>query len=154
MDSIQLTPIGHVVSGREKPQDDQWDSVPCSIQLDPAQFSEEALAGLGDFSHIVVVFYFHKVDPKKIVLSARHPRNNPDWPRVGIFSQRGKNRPNQIGVTVCSLERVDGLVIQVKGLDAIMNTPVLDIKPWFAEYGPRGEVMQPSWVSEVMKRYW
>ncbi len=154
MDSIQLIPIGHVVSGRKKPQDDKWDSVPCSIHIDTEQFSQEALAGLSDFSHIVVIYYFHKVDPDRIEKTARHPRNNRDWPKVGIFAQRGKNRPNRIGVTVCRLERMEGEVIYVKGLDAIMDTPVLDIKPWFTEYGPRGEVAQPSWVTEIMKNYW
>lgn len=154
MESVQLLPIGHVISERKAPKDDGWDSVPCSIQLDARQYSTESIESLSDFSHIVVVYYFHKVDPRKIEKIARRPRNNPDWPKVGIFAQRGKNRPNQIGVTVCRLERVDGLVIHVKGLDAILDTPVLDIKPWFLEYGPRGEVRQPFWVEELMKNYW
>ena len=111
---------------------------PARYILTPEQFSQEALAGLSDFSHIVVIYYFHKVDPDRIEKTARHPRNNRDWPKVGIFAQRGKNRPNRIGVTVCRLERMEGEVIYVKGLDAIMDTPVLDIKPWFTEYGPRG----------------
>jgi len=154
MDSVLLNPIGHVVSGRKEPRDDSWDSVPCAIHIDPAQFSPESIKGLSDFSHVVVVYYFHKVDPQRIEKIARHPRNNPDWPKVGIFAQRGKNRPNQIGVTVCRLERAEGMVLYVRGLDAIMDTPVLDIKPWFSEYGPRGEVRQPSWVAELMKNYW
>lgn len=154
MDSIELHPIGRVVSAREKPQNDHWDDVSCSIHIDPQRFSPDSLAGLSDFSHILVVFYFHLADPKKIENTARHPRNNQDWPKVGIFAQRNKNRPNQIGVTVCGLERVEGHVIHVKGLDAIMDTPVLDIKPWFVEYGPRGETRQPVWVQELMKNYW
>jgi tRNA (Thr-GGU) A37 N-methylase len=49
---------------------------------------------------------------------------------------------------------VKGLSIEVEGLDAIDDTPVLDIKPWMKEFGPRGEVRQPGWVSELMSGYW
>jgi tRNA (Thr-GGU) A37 N-methylase len=105
MEPVLLHPIGQVVSERKNPQNDDWDRVPCSIQLDRRRFSEESLAGLGDFSHVVVVYYMHQVDPDTIENNARHPRNNPAWPKVGIFAQRGKNRPNQIGVTVCELIR-------------------------------------------------
>ena len=62
------------------------------------------------------------------------------WPKVGIFAQRGKNRPNQIGVTICKIVSVEGLSVHVEGLDAIDGTPVLDLKPWVAEFGPRGPV--------------
>ena len=71
-----------------------------------------------------------------------------------MFAQRGKNRPNRIGTTVCRLDRVDGLVLHVTGLDAIEGTPVLDIKPWVREFGPRGDVRQPEWMDELMRAYW
>ena len=61
-----------------------------------------------------------------------------DWPEVGIFAQRGKNRPNRIGVTVCRLLSVKGLTIRVEGLDAIDGTPVLDIKPYIAGFRAQG----------------
>jgi tRNA (Thr-GGU) A37 N-methylase len=73
---------------------------------------------------------------------------------VGIFAQRGKNRPNRIGVTVCRIVSVSGRRIEVEGLDAIDGTPVLDIKPVMAEFLPRGEIRQPDWSSELMKDYW
>jgi len=154
MEPIEVTPIGHVVSERKEPRDDHWDSVRSSIQLDPQRFSPAALAELDSFSHLEVVFYMHRVKPEKIQTGARHPRNNPDWPAVGIFAQRGKNRPNQIGTAVCRLDRLDGLRIEVSGLDAIDGTPVLDIKPWVREFGPRGDLSQPEWMTELMKNYW
>ena len=154
MESVNLRPIGKVVSDRKKPRDDHWDSVESRIELDEDRFTPEALAELDSFSHILVVFYMDRVRPEKIVSGARHPRNNPDWPKVGIFAQRGKNRPNTLGVTVCRLRELEGLTLRVQGLDAIHGTPVLDIKPWVAEYGPRGEVKQPEWMREVMKNYW
>jgi hypothetical protein len=70
-----------------------------------------ALAGLCDFSHVEVRFHMDQVDPSKVEKTARHPRNNTEWPKVGIFAQRGKDRPNQIGTTICKILRVDGLRI-------------------------------------------
>src|SRR5205085_5558507 len=106
------------------------------------------------FSHVEVVFLFHLVPGEKIETTARHPRGNTDWPRVGIFAQRGKNRPNRIGVSVCSLQAVEGLTIRVTGLDAVDGTPVLDVKPVMREFLPRGEVRQPAWSSGLMRGYW
>jgi tRNA (Thr-GGU) A37 N-methylase len=90
----------------------------------------------------------------RIEHGTRHPRNNPAWPRVGIFAQRAKNRPNRIGTTICRIQRIEGLKIYVTGLDAVDGSPVLDLKPWVRELGPRGDVRQPAWVSELMEKYW
>jgi tRNA (Thr-GGU) A37 N-methylase len=49
---------------------------------------------------------------------------------------------------------VDESTIRLAGLDAIDGTPVVDIKPWMVEFGPRGDVVQPVWSSELMKDYW
>ncbi|WP_308164497.1 SAM-dependent methyltransferase [Nonomuraea sediminis] len=117
-------------------------------------FPEEALFGLDQFSHLEVVYRFHLVSEDKVETGARHPRNNSEWPLVGIFAQRGKNRPNRIGVSRCELVKVDGLDVHVKGLDAIEGTPVLDIKPYMREFGPRGEVRQPAWAVELMREYY
>jgi tRNA (adenine37-N6)-methyltransferase len=154
MKNITLTPIGMVRSSRKNPEDDNWDTERVHVELDSTQFSPEALMGLTDFSHVEILFYMDQVDPNKIEKNARHPRNNTDWPKVGIFAQRGKNRPNQIGTTVCKILSVDGLKLNLEGLDAIDGTPVLDIKPWVKEFAPRGLVFQPAWISELMQKYW
>jgi tRNA (adenine37-N6)-methyltransferase len=57
-------------------------------------------------------------------------------------------------VTTCELVGVDGLTLRVRGLDAIDGTPVLDVKPYMAEFGPRGTLRQPAWSSELMAGYW
>jgi len=151
---VIVEPIGRVESSRRQAIDDDWDSVTATIALDGEQFSPESLAGLGEFSHVEVIFVFDGVDPDDIERGARHPRANTDWPRVGIFAQRAKMRPNRIGVTVCTLLGVDGLTLTVQGLDAIDGTPVLDIKPYMAEFGARGAVRQPAWSRELMTGYW
>jgi tRNA (Thr-GGU) A37 N-methylase len=94
------------------------------------------------------------VDTSNVVTGARHPRGNKDWPEVGIFAQRGKDRPNRIGSTICRVARVEGTRLFVIELDAIDGTPVLDIKPVMAEFLPRGEVWQPEWSHELMREYW
>jgi len=150
---IELQAIGFVEAIRSHSQDDFWGGEQACISLSEA-FSSEALQGLTDFSHIEVVFLFHQVEPVKIVNGARHPRNNPELPAVGIFSQRGKNRPNRIGTTICRVIKVEGTRIFVTELDAINGTPVIDIKPVMIEFLPREEVRQPSWSHELMRDYW
>jgi tRNA-Thr(GGU) m(6)t(6)A37 methyltransferase TsaA len=134
--------------------DDNWDQEKTYIELDDSQFAADSLTGLKEFSHAEILFYMIQVALEKIESAARHPRNNPDWPKVGIFAQRGKNRPNRIGATICKLVKIDGLCLHVEGLDAIDGSPVLDIKPWVAEFGPRGSVYQPAWISDLMRGYW
>jgi tRNA (Thr-GGU) A37 N-methylase len=153
-DRIALKAIGHVRGGRSEPIDDDWDSVEATIELDPGQFKADATASLGDFSHIEVVFHFNQVPDDEINSGARHPRGRKDWPLVGIFAQRGKGRPNRIGVTVCRLVKANGLSLTVRGLDAIDGTPVLDIKPVMSGFLPRGEVREPAWSRELMAGYW
>ena len=149
-----MRPVGFVRGGRTEPNDDSWDATQALIALDETQFGAEALMGLGDFSHIEVVFHFDRVAETDIATAARHPRGRNDWPQVGIFAQRGKARPNRLGVTVCRLISVDGLNLRVRGLDAIAGTPVLDIKPVIKGFLPRGEIHQPAWANEIMRDYW
>jgi tRNA (Thr-GGU) A37 N-methylase len=152
--SYDVVPIGWVRSSRSEPIDDDWDSVTSTVELDPVRFGPDAVAGLAEFSHVDVVYLFDQVDESAVQTGARRPRSNPDWPEVGILAQRAKMRPNRIGVTSCRLVGVDGVTLQVAGLDAIDGSPVLDVKPVMAEFLPRGTVRQPSWASELMATYW
>jgi tRNA-Thr(GGU) m(6)t(6)A37 methyltransferase TsaA len=152
--SFVIEPIGHVRGGRDQPVDDDWGASRAVIELDGARFGPEALAGLADFSHLEVIFVFDRVSEDEIEHGARHPRGRQDWPLVGIFAQRGKNRPNRLGLCTCRIVGVEGLNVTVEGLDAIDGTPVVDLKPAMAEFLPRGELRQPAWASELMKDYW
>ncbi|MEY2568786.1 MAG: tRNA (adenine37-N6)-methyltransferase [Actinomycetota bacterium] len=151
---IELRPIGTVSGGRTEAIDDDWGAVEATIELDAGRFTPDAVAGLDGFSHVEVVYQFHLVDEEGITTGARHPRERTDWPLVGIFAQRGKMRPNRLGVTTCELIGVDGLRVRVRGLDAIDGSPVLDLKPYMREFGPRRETTQPAWASELMHGYW
>ena len=154
MTDYSITPIGHVAGGRDVPEDDDWGASRAEIHLDPARFTGEALMGLDAFSHAEITFLFDKGPPEKIETGARHPRGRTDWPRIGIFAQRGKTRPNRLGITVARIVSVDGLTLELEGLDAIDGTPVIDIKPVMSGFAPRGEVREPDWAKEIMAGYW
>ena len=150
---VEMQPVGTVRSPQSEATDDHWGGVESVIELD-SRFDPDALLGLDHFSHLEILFLMHRVDEAEIETTARQPRERMDWPRVGIFAQRGKSRPNRIGLSRCALVGVAGREIRVRGLDAIEGTPVLDIKPWMAEFGPRGEVRQPQWSQELMRDYY
>jgi len=149
----EIESIGRVETRRREAVDDDWGGEESCITLDE-RFEDEALQGLETFSHAEVIFLFDRVDPEKVVSGARHPRNNTDWPAVGIFAQRGKGRPNRLGSTICRILRRDGRRLYVAELDAIDGTPVIDIKPVMAEFLPREPVRQPMWSHELMRDYW
>jgi tRNA (Thr-GGU) A37 N-methylase len=151
--TFAMTAIGTVIGGREAAEDDAWGGSRAAIQLAPG-FTAEALAGLADFSHAEIVFVFDRLPESEITTAARRPRGNPDWPLVGIFAQRGRNRPNRIGASVCRIVSVNGSRLEVEGLDAIAGTPVLDIKPVLKGFLPRGELHEPDWAAAIMADYW
>jgi len=151
--SFTIKPIAYVKNSRQKIEDDHWGSIISEIEL-VEEVSELALSGITDFSHLEIIFYFDKVSEDKIQYNARHPRNNPSYPKVGIFSQRGKNRPNKLGLTSVELLSHNERTITVRGLDAINGTPIIDIKPIMKEFLPKGEIKQPNWSTELMEKYW
>jgi tRNA (adenine37-N6)-methyltransferase len=155
---IILHPIGWVHSSEHASEkasrEDYWGDIVSEIRLDESNFTSEALDGLAEFSHVEVLFYLHGVSDASVVTGRRHPRNNPKWPQVGIFAQRGKARPNRIAATICRLISVEGLTVKVQGLDAFDGSPILDIKPVFAEFTPdRAAIRQAAWSHELMASY-
>jgi len=153
MTEITLKPIGYIHNARLGLGDDNWGNIVSEIRLDES-LPEESLDGLEIFSHAEIIFYFDQVADEKDIPMSRHPRGNKDWPQVGIFAQRNKDRPNHLGLTVVSILKHEGHSLFVKGLDAVDGTPVLDIKPVFAEFLPREAIRQPEWSHELMKDYW
>jgi tRNA (adenine37-N6)-methyltransferase len=154
MTDYSLRPIGKVRSTRLAAEDDAWGEVESRIELDREVVDPDATLGLAAFSHVEVVFLFDRVAPEDVCRGARHPRGNETWPLTGILAQRAKDRPNRIGTTICRLLSVDGLRLEVAGLDAIDGTPVLDVKPFMSGFAPRGVVHEPDWAREIMAEYW
>ena len=150
---IVMRPIGLIHNSRRGLEDDDWRNVTSEIILDES-FSEESLDGIETFSHAEILFYFDQAAQAGEMPMARHPRGNLKWPKVGIFAQRNKDRPNHIGLTIVRIVKREGRRLFVEGLDAVDGTPALDIKPVMEEFLPQGPVRQPAWSHELMKEYW
>jgi len=146
--------IGTVQCGRSEAVDDHWESEESTIVLDGQILGDSAADGLDSFSHIEVIFVFDQVTEGEVIFDARRPRGNESWPLVGILAQRGKNRPNRLGATICELVSVQENRITVSGLDAIDGTPVVDIKPVMSGFLPRRAIVEPDWAREIMADYW
>jgi tRNA-Thr(GGU) m(6)t(6)A37 methyltransferase TsaA len=151
MDEIKLKPIGYVSSPITEKIDENWGIVISRILLKSNYAG--ALSGLEDFSHAIIITYLHQSRYEKVKHLQRRPRNLVTMPKVGIFAQRSKDRPNPIGITVVEILGVGNDFLEVKGLDAIDETPVLDIKPYYPYYDKIDYAVVPEWVDRLMKKY-
>ncbi|WIV68223.1 tRNA (N6-threonylcarbamoyladenosine(37)-N6)-methyltransferase TrmO [Natrialbaceae archaeon AArc-T1-2] len=123
---ISYTPIGHVRSPHDTPADVAHDEVAETageIVLEEAY--ERGLEGLEEFSHVVVLAHLDEIDESR--LTARPP--HVDDLEVGVFATRSPHRPTPIAQTVVEVCAVDDTTLQVRGLDLVDGTPVLDLKP-------------------------
>lgn len=150
---FEIKPIAYVSNERITPKDDFWGDVISCITLSD-EMSEESIREIHQFSHLEIIFYFHLLDDNFVQYDSRHPRNNEQYPKVGILAQRGKFRPNKLGLSIVKLIKVEGTSLYVTGLDAIDGTPIIDIKPVLKEFLPTGEIKQPYWSSDLMVNYW
>jgi tRNA (adenine37-N6)-methyltransferase len=154
MTKIMLTPIGRVRSNVTAQKEDYWGNIVSVIEFEKGQLESEALKGLEDFSHVEVLFHLSDVPESSIERGGRHPRNNPNWPKVGILAQRAKARPNRIAATICEVIEVGQTSLTVRGLDAFDGSPVLDIKPVLFDFLPdKAHIKQPQWSHEMMEHY-
>lgn len=151
MDVI-VTPVAYVKNTRTEPVDDNWGDVIAEIVL-ADHIPTEALENISGFSHLEIIYHFDQLSGDDMVFAGR-PRGNPKYPYTGIFAQRKKDRPNAIGLCTVELLEHNNRSLKVKYLDAIDGTPVLDIKPVFREFQPKGDIRQPTWVADLMRNYW
>ena len=148
---FSIYPIGFVRSPIKEAVDENWGGVTSRIDLVPEY--RGSLVGLADFSHAIVITYLHqaKYIPSKHL--QRRPRGLESMPEVGIFSQRVKDRPNPVGVTAVEILGVGDTYLDVRGLDAIDATPVIDIKPYYPQYDRVESPRIPEWVDRLMEDY-
>ena len=126
---ITLIPIGYVKNSREGMKDDYWGSVISEITISD-ELPEECLDGIDTFSHLEIIFYFDKAAKTDVVHGASHPRGNKEWPKVGIFAQRKKDRPNHLGLTVVKVISRNGRTLTVQVWMPIMILLSLISNPW------------------------
>lgn len=144
MKKITLTAIGVVKNNIKKPRFGSFKNEVSEIIL-KEKFTD-ALKGIEDYSHLIIVFWMDKVKDKVIT---HRPQGNPDVPIVGIFSCRCPQRPNPVAVTTVKLLSRQGNKLKVKGLDILNGTPIIDIKPYWPVYDEVKGVKIPKWVNKL-----
>lgn len=141
---INLTPIGFVKNGITEPKREDWQTVNSEIIINEAL--EEALSRIEEFSHLIVIYWMHKLAPSQRSVIKVHPKGNQNLPLVGVFASRSPARPNPVGITTVKLLERRKNVLKVIGLDAIDGTPVLDIKPFIPESDSSNEFKTARWI--------
>lgn len=104
------------------------------IELLPPYNRHEAITGLEHFSHLWVIFKFHAIAPteNEISLTVRPPRLGGNT-KQGVFATRSPFRPNNIGLSVVEIKKIEGTQIIIKGGDFLDKTPIYDLKPYIRE---------------------
>ena len=106
---------------------------------------EPGLQDIEGFSHLYVIWVFHRVDGYDLIA---HPPSD-DRPH-GVFATRSPRRPNPIGLTVVKLLRREGTRLHVAGVDMLDGTPVLDIKPYLSSV-PEDQLRR-GWLADAEAR--
>jgi len=146
---IKLNFIGYVKNGILKQPEVGWNNVISKIIIEK-KFTD-ALDGIDGFSHIHVLYWADRLPRGKRPLKIR-PRRRKDMPLLGVFATRSAYRPNPIGLTVVKLLRREGRALQVRGLDALDGTPVIDIKPYVSHSDVILDAKNPRWSQKLHQK--
>lgn len=131
-DTINFSPIGYVKNQfKTNTPSEEIRQHPTQLIIQPEL--EPGLMGLQPDMDILVLFYINQIEKKKVNLQL-HPRHNPENPLRGVFATRSQYRPNPIGATVCRIMSLEKNIITVTALDALDETPILDIKPYVPHF--------------------
>jgi len=110
------------------------------------EFKTEFVDGLKDldgFSHVYLIYYFHKVKKHKLKVV---PFNDKTDTKRGVFSTRTPMHPNSIGLSVVELVSVKDNIVTIKGIDILNGTPLLDIKPYIENFDKVDGVVKNGWM--------
>lgn len=143
---LALRPIGHVENEIPPGQHVIWEEIDSQIVVDDEW--ADALEGLEEFSHIMVIFWLDRPKDHELPLKV-HPEAREDLPLVGMFATRSPRRPNPIGLTAVELLARERNVLHVRGLDAFDGTPILDIKPYLLRGDMKAGVSVPKWLRQL-----
>lgn len=162
---IQITPVGHIRStvqlatGCAKGEREETQKTPCfkryaqqeaELHINPQL--EELLDGIEDYSHLMVLYWPHLLDPAFKQQRKIHPMGRSELPLYGVFATRTPGRPNPVLVTVVKLLERKGNVLRVQGLEAVDGSPIIDIKPHSGRsYLAEGEITVPQWMQDLQK---
>jgi len=100
----------------------------------------DGLEDLDGFSHIILIYHFHLCNESSLKIKPYM-----DYQKHGIFSTRAPCRPNPIGISVVRLVKINKNILQIKDLDIIDRTPLLDIKPYVPVFDVRS-IEKSGWL--------
>ncbi|MBW2624029.1 MAG: tRNA (N6-threonylcarbamoyladenosine(37)-N6)-methyltransferase TrmO [Deltaproteobacteria bacterium] len=109
------------------------------------------LDGLEDFSHALVLYWPHLLPSQGRSLIKVHPIGQKRFPLVGVFSTCSPARPNPILVTTVRIIEKKGNILKVQGLEAVDNSPVIDIKPYTMTYCSAEDVRVSDWMDQIQQ---
>jgi tRNA-Thr(GGU) m(6)t(6)A37 methyltransferase TsaA len=119
--------------------------IPGTVEIDPKY--EDGLSDLDGFSHIVLLYHFHLSSGYSLKVKPYL-----DDTLRGVFATRAPHRPNQIGMSVVRLKRIDGTTIHILDVDIVDGTPLLDIKPYVTEFDPQDE-LRIGWLKNRVGKH-
>jgi tRNA-Thr(GGU) m(6)t(6)A37 methyltransferase TsaA len=135
--SYQINPVGVI----QKNEDTVF------IEIYPEY--ADALSGLDQFSHIIVMYWFHENDtPEQRNILQVHPCGNKKNPLTGVFGTHSPVRPNLIALSLCRILFIDGNRITIDDIDAFDDSPVIDIKSYFPVSVSDEDVRIPNWETK------
>ncbi len=141
---MTIKPIGIVRNGVKGipagRHGDWWVGLVSEIVIDSTL--ADALDGLEAFSHIIVLYWMHRIGSREVHLKI-HPRDRAEAPLTGLFATRIQYRPNPVGKMTVRLLQRRGNILRVEGLDALDGTPVIDIKPYIPGYDSKDDAKAP-----------
>lgn len=156
--SIHLNPIGFVKTkfAGEEMRNQPVEELEADIEI--LEEYADGLEAIDGFSHLLILFFMHniaaenrkrlKIQPRIV---AKYGLNLEEIPLVGVFCLDSPNRPNPIGLSTVRLVARKGKILHVKGLDALDETPILDIKP----YSPARKTEKfelPEWYKNIIAK--
>ncbi|MDO8472917.1 MAG: tRNA (N6-threonylcarbamoyladenosine(37)-N6)-methyltransferase TrmO [Dehalococcoidia bacterium] len=144
--ALLLHPIGIVCNQVATRDERRWEDVVSEIRIN--EDCAEGLHGIEGFSHVIVIYWMHCLNERERGLLKVHPQRNEAFPLEGVFATRSPARPNPLGISVVRLLSREGRTLMVSGLDALDNSPVIDIKP----YLPNGDSVPLATVAGWLKR--
>ena len=156
--SIQFNPIGFVKTkfAGEEMRNQPVEELEADIEI--LDEYADGLKAIDGFSHLLILFYMHKItaeNRKRLKIKPRivtkYGLNLEEIPLVGVFCLDSPNRPNPIGLSAVRLLWRKGKILHVKGIDALNETPVLDIKP----YSPARKIERfelPEWYKNIIAK--
>jgi len=144
---MKLKSIGVINNSIVRRSDkNSWKSAISTIVLDRSL--ENALDKLEEFSHIIIIYWLHKISSSERSIEKVHPKGKEQLPLVGVLATRSPARPNPIGIATVRLLSRDHNILSVQGLDALDGTPLLDIKPFIPRYDCPAKATTPVWITE------